>query len=85
MSSADKHEISQKEERLSILISDFYNQKILNIKDCDIDLDVMKAFQDPIELQKDLKVFLDSNGMLQDYLKLGVDMIYRYFDEDYND
>ena len=85
MSGEDKHVTTQKEERLSVLISDFYNQKIKAVKDCDTDLGVMKVFQDPIELQNELKVFLDSNGMLQDYLKLGVDMIYRYYDEDYND
>ena len=44
----------------------------------------MKVFQDPIELQNELKFFLDSKGMLKDYLKLGVDMIFDYYNEDFD-
>lgn len=55
--------VTSEESKLINLISDFYNQKINAIMDCNTDLDVMPLFSTDKEICNQLESFLKDNGV----------------------
>ena len=64
------------------MVTEFYDKKICEVKNCKNEKEVMHLYKNPTYLQCELKELLKSNGLLQVYLKLGVDKLYEYYLDD---
>ena len=74
--------VSVEETNLATLISEFYNKKICEVRNCQNEKDVMRLYKNPLYLQCELKEILKSNGLLQVYLNIGIDMLFEYYLDD---
>lgn len=74
--------VSIEETNLATLISEFYNKKICEVKNCKNEKEVMRLYKNPLYLECELKEILKSNSLLQVYLNLGIDMLYKYYLDD---
>jgi hypothetical protein len=72
--------ITSEESKLINLISEFYNQKINAIMDCNTDLDVMPLFSTDKEICSQLEVFLTEKGVSEWLINSYVKQLFEILD-----
>ena len=75
-------EISDEEKKLCRLTDEFYNARIRELECCQSDAEVIHAFKDNAEIQRELVTYLKDNGVSSEMITVFVENLFTWLFHD---